>query len=160
VVGLTAADGEWGDAVGALLLFGTNVLAIVVVGAALFSAMRLRHGRRRDPAFRSRPVYAVVAVAGVLLVGALAATTYRTVQLNEWRDAATPVGSAWAREHGEQLVLTRFDGDTLVFVVERLTDGSQDAELPRLLAGHVPQGTPIVVNRIAGRRQAIGDVPG
>jgi uncharacterized hydrophobic protein (TIGR00271 family) len=158
VIGVTAVDGEWASALGALLLFLTNALAIVVVGTLLFSAMRIHHGRSADPAFRSRPVYSVVALASVLVVAALSLATYRTVQLSDWRDAAARVGTDWARDHDERLVLTRFDGDTLVFVVEGMTDGAQDRLLPGLLRGEVPSGTPVVVNRVAGRRAAAGEV--
>jgi uncharacterized membrane protein len=125
VVGVTAVDGDWDGVAGALLLFLTNALAIVVVGALLFSALRLRHGQAQDPAFRSRPVYAVVAVASVLVVAGWSVVTVRTVQLTNWRDAAMRVGSAWARDHGERLVQARFDGDTLVLLVEGESDGGQ-----------------------------------
>jgi uncharacterized hydrophobic protein (TIGR00271 family) len=160
VVGVTAVDGDWDGAAGALLLFLTNALAIVVVGALLFSALRLRHGQAQDPAFRSRPVYAVVAVASVLVVAGLSVVTVRTVQLTNWRDAATRVGSAWARDHDERLVQARFEGDTLVLLVEGESDGGQDAQLPELLRGSVPKGTPIVVNRIRGRHSSAGEVAG
>jgi hypothetical protein len=130
----------------------------VVTGTAVFGSMRLRHGGIRDPAFRSRPVYAVVAVASVLVVAALAGATYRTVQLSNWRDAATRVGRDWASGHGERLVGVRFDGDDLVLIVEGSGDGADDAELTRLLRDDVPSGTPIVVNRIAGGRTPVGRV--
>jgi hypothetical protein len=103
-------------------------------------------------------VYSVVAIASVLVVAALAVATYRTVQLSNWRDAATSVGSDWASRNGERLAGVRFDGDTLVLIVEGTADGSRDGELTGLLRGTVPSGTPVVVNRIAGRRASIGHV--
>jgi uncharacterized hydrophobic protein (TIGR00271 family) len=160
VVGVTAVDGDWDGAFGALLLFLTNALAIVVVGTLLFGALRVRHGRAPDPAFRGRPVYSVVAVASVLVVAGLSVATYRTVQLSSWRDAAMRVGSAWARDHDEQLVQVRLDGDTLVLLVEGESDGAQDRQLATLLRGAVPSGTPIVVNRVPGRRSSAGKVAG
>ncbi len=39
-----------------------------------------------------------------------------------------------------------------------MTDGTQDDALPRLLDNAVPDGTNVVVNRIAGARRAIGTV--
>jgi uncharacterized hydrophobic protein (TIGR00271 family) len=158
VVGVTATAGEWGSAWGALLLFLTNVLAIIVAGTAVFSTLNAQYGRTQDGAFRTRPVYSVVAIASALVVAALAAATYRTVQLQNWRDAATQVGSDWAAANGERLVGVRFDGDELVLIVEGSSDGADDGELTRLLAGAVPSGTPIAVNRIAGRRAPVGHV--
>jgi uncharacterized hydrophobic protein (TIGR00271 family) len=158
VVGVAGVAGEWDSAWGALLLFLTNVLAIVVAGTAVFSSLRVRYGRSPDPAFRSRPVYSVVAIASVLVVAALAVATYRTVQLSTWRDAATRVGSDWAADNGDRLLGARFDGDALVLIVEGSSDGADDPELIELLRGEIPSGTPVVVNRIAGRREAVGQV--
>jgi hypothetical protein len=132
----------------------------VVVGIVLFSAMRFRTERRPESSFRRRRVYSVIVVATLLVAGALAVTTYRTVQLSNWRGAAEDVAATWARDHDERLLTVRFDGTTLIVIVEGLTDGAQDAEMPRLLRGVVPDGTDVVVNRIAGRRRAVGDVGG
>jgi uncharacterized hydrophobic protein (TIGR00271 family) len=158
VVGVAGVAGDWGSAGGALLLFLTNVLAIVVVGMAVFGSLRVAQARPADPAFRSRRVYTIVAVAAGLVVAALTVTTYRTVELSDWRSAAQRIGSDWAESNGERLLLVRFDGDTLVLTVEGLTDGARDADLPELLRGEIPSGTPIVVNRIAGQRRSVGDV--
>lgn len=157
VVGVTAVAGDWSGTLGALLLFLTNMLAIIVVGVALFSGLAMRRGR--GPVRGIRPAYAVVAVASAVVVAGLAVTTHRTVELSNWQSAASRIGSGWAEDHGERLLTTRFQGGTLVLVVEGTSDGSQDRSLPGLLTGAVPGGTPIVVNRIAGSRDAVGDVP-
>lgn len=161
VVGVTGVDGDWGGAVGALLLFLTNVLAMIVVGALVFGVLAgLRDRDVADARFRRRRVYAVVAVAGTLVVGALVVTTAHTVALSNQRDAADGVASTWASDHGEHLVLTRFEGDDLVFVIEG--DGASpttDAELPGLLRDVVPAGTGVIVNRVAGSRHDAGAVP-
>ena len=114
VVGVTSVEGDWDGALGALLLYLTNALAIVVMGVLVFSLLRVHQRNAPDPAFRSRPVYSVVAIASVIVVAALSLTTYRTLEQSSWRDGATRVASEWARDHDERLVLTRFDGDTLV----------------------------------------------
>jgi uncharacterized hydrophobic protein (TIGR00271 family) len=158
VVGVTGATGDFDDALGALLLFLTNVLAIVMAGMLVFGAARLQGGHSRDPRFRTRPVFAVVAAGAVIVVGALAVATFRTVQLSDRLDAATDVASDWAAGNGERVVDSRFDGTTLVVLVEGMTDGTQDEALPGLLDGAVPDGTNVVVNRIAGSRREIGAV--
>ncbi len=158
VVGVAADAGDWDSAGGALLLFLTNVLAIVVVGMIVFGSLRARQGQAVGAAFRGRRVYAVVAVAAGLVVAALSVATYHTVELSNWRATAQRIGSDWARDHGERLLFVRFEGDSLVLTVEGLTDGAQDAQLTELLSGQIPSGTPIVVNRVAGRRQPVGEV--
>lgn len=157
VVGITAVGGEWDDALGALLLFTTNVLAIIVLGAVLYSLLGLLPRRPGTPPLR-RPVYSVVAGAGIVVVLALGAATVNAVRLQSSTGAAHDVASAWAKRNGEELATVRFQGDTLVVVVEGDADGSDDSELLTLLGGAVPSGTPVEVNRVAGQRRAIGDV--
>jgi uncharacterized hydrophobic protein (TIGR00271 family) len=161
VVGITAVDGDWTGAIGALLLFLTNVLAMIVVGAIVFGVLAgLRDHGFADQPFRSRRVYTVIGIAGTLVVAALAITTIHTVDLSNWRDGANDVASRWARDHHEHLVTTRFEGDDLVFVIEG-NGGSTatDAELPVLLKDVVPGGTGVIVNRVAGDRHEAGEVP-
>jgi uncharacterized hydrophobic protein (TIGR00271 family) len=158
VVGVVAVDGDWDGAFGALLLFLTNTLAMIVAAAALFAGLgvlRARHSRREFT-----PVYAVLGIAGILVVSALGAVTVRTVQLNNWRSAATDVGREWADKNGERLVLSRFDGAGLEMVVQGDNEGDPvaDAKLPALLHGSVPDGTLVTISRIAGSRVEVGKV--
>ncbi len=156
VVGVTADAGDWSGALGALLLFVTNVLAIIVLGVGVFSAVRLRH---QDAAgHRLRPAYTVVLVAGVIVTAALAVSTYRTVQLFDWQQSAKRIGSNWATAHDAQLLTARFDGDKLVFVVQGSSNGSQDAQLLSQLRGQIPDGTPVIVDRVVGGLSYIGAV--
>lgn len=154
VVGVTAVDGDWHGALGALLLFATNVLAIVVVGALVFGAVAGLRGEARP-----RRAYLVVGLAGVIVVGALAAATTQTVRLSNWRDAGGRIAASWARENGERLLQTRFEGNHLVFVVEGRGSAADDAQLPDRLAGTIPAGTEVVVNRVDGERHGVGAVP-
>jgi uncharacterized hydrophobic protein (TIGR00271 family) len=156
VVGVTAVDGDWSGSLGALVLFLTNVLAMIVMGVALFAGLGVLRSRRARSDFR--PVYAVLGISGAIVVAALAVATYRAVQLSTWQDAATRVGEVWAQGNGDRLVQARFDGDTLVVVVEGAGTAGDDARLPRLLHGSVPDGTPVIVNRVAGARRHVGDV--
>jgi uncharacterized hydrophobic protein (TIGR00271 family) len=158
VVGITAADGEWDDALGALLLFATNVLAMIVLGGLVYSLLGLLPGQPGAPVMHHRPVYSVVAVAGIVVVLALAAATFNAVQLDDRRAAARDVATPWAERNGQQLLTVRYEGDTLVLVVEGDADGTADTELLTMLEGAVPSGTPVEVNRVAGQQRAIGEV--
>lgn len=160
VVGVTFAAGAWDDALGALLLFLTNVLAMIVVGAALFLAIGLVRDRRMRATHELRPVYAVLAVASFVVVLALSAATYRAVQIQEWQSGATRIGGAWAERQGEQLVRAEYRGAEMVFVVVGTADGAADRELPELLRGTLPAGTAVRIERIAGARVEPGEVPG
>jgi uncharacterized hydrophobic protein (TIGR00271 family) len=154
VVGITAGAGEWRDAVGAVLLFTTNVLAIIVVGSLLYSTLGVLPRR----AMRRRRAYAVIGAAGTVVVLGLAVVTFRTVQLQERQAAARSVASNWAERNGERLVAARYEGDSLVLVVEGDADGAGDRQLLRLLDDAVPRGTPVEVHRVPGSYQALGEV--
>ncbi|MDA0171652.1 DUF389 domain-containing protein [Solirubrobacter taibaiensis] len=156
VVGITAADGAWDDALGALLLFTTNVLAIIVAGSLLYSLLKLLPGAE---GVRRRPAYLVVAAAGTVVVLALSVATFRTVQLQQRQAAASDIATSWAERNGEQLVNTHYEGAALVVLVEGRADGSADPQLLPELADAVPRGTPVEINRLPGQRRALGTVP-
>ena len=107
---------------------------------------------------RRRPVYGVVAAAGIVVVAALALVTFRTVQLQTHSTAAGAVARTWAERNGEELVSTHYEGDALVVLVEGRTDGGDDAELLTLLDGAVPKGTAVTINRVPGQRRDLGEV--
>ena len=108
VVGITAAEGAWDDALGALLLFTTNVLAIIVAGSLLYSLLKLLPGAE---GVRRRPAYLVVAVVGTAIVLALSVATFRTVQLQQRQAAASEVahelGRAQRRAAGQRALRGR-----------------------------------------------------
>ncbi len=156
VVGITAAAGEWGDSLGALVLFATNVLAMIVLGAIVYAGLGLL--RSSEPRTHFKPVYAVLAISSVVVVAALSVATIRLVELQHWQEAATRVGSTWARQSGARLLRTQFDGNTLVLVVQGQGNSAKDSELPHLLHGAVPDGTPVAVDRVEGAVNEVGDV--
>lgn len=156
VVGVTAVGGDWSGALGALVLFLTNMLAIIVVGTLVFSALRARQADRDASALR--PAFSVVAVASVVVILALGVATYRTVEVANWQQEAIRIGSGWAERNDEKLITARFHGDRLILLVEGRSDGSEDGRLRQLLSGHVPTGTPLVVNRVDGHSSEVGEV--
>jgi len=156
VVGLTAVAGDWSGSLGALLLFLTNVLAMIVLGAAVYAGLGLLRAERARTHFK--PVYAVLAVSSIVVVAALSIATIRAIELQRWEEAAARVGTAWAREGGARLVSTRFDGETLVLVVQGVGGGGRDAALLHLLHGAVPDGTPVTVDHTSGSLDEVGHV--
>jgi uncharacterized hydrophobic protein (TIGR00271 family) len=160
VVGVTASEGDWSGSLGALLLFLTNVMAMVVVGALVFGAVAgLRSNSAAAASFRRRRAWAVVLAGAVVVVGALAIATFRTVQLNNRRADGARIATRWARDNGGRLLQTRYEGDRLVFVVESDSARGNGADLLARLRGAIPAGTTVVVNRVGGDRHDIGAVP-
>ena len=131
---------------------------MIVLGAGVYAGLGLLRAQRARSHFK--PVYAVLAVASVIVVAALSIATIRAVQLQRWKEAATKVGSTWARGAGVHLVDARFEGETLVMVVQGQSNETQNAKLPVLLHGSVPDGTPVSVDSVAGSINDVGNVTG
>ncbi len=156
VVGVTGVYDNFDGALGALLLFTTNVLAILVAGIVIFGTTRLTF--RQDAGFHRRSIMAVVAIGALVVVIALGISTYRTVQLTNRLDEATTIADRWAAANRERVVDVHYEGTDLVVVVLGVGDGSQDSELPRLLSDALPAGSDVIVDRVAGARSEAGTV--
>lgn len=158
VVGVTAAQGEWGDSAGALLLFLANVVAMIVMSSLVFTLLAPRPAVTPDERIRRRRAYAGITAFSIAVVGALGVLTFRVIQLRTWESDARTATERWAQGTGETVVGTAFQGDDLVITLRGSgTRGDEDALLAAL-EGAVPAGTPVVVTRIAGTRRRIGEV--
>jgi uncharacterized hydrophobic protein (TIGR00271 family) len=119
VVGLTLESQAWDQALGALLLFATNVAAILASGVVVLAVYRIR---ARADAAAAAPVDAkppsprrsIVFIAVTLLIIAVPLTvtslqsTQQTVLESEVRSAVAP----WAEDHGWELAEVTVDGDS------------------------------------------------
>ncbi|WP_433787836.1 TIGR00341 family protein [Actinomycetospora sp. CA-101289] len=107
VVGLTLESGEPGQALGALLLFASNVAAIVATGAALLTAYRLRAVAEDDgrPVGRlGRGTVAVVAGFVVLVAVPLGVGSYQVFTDSTTLAGVRPVAERWATAGSWQVV--------------------------------------------------------
>ena len=144
VVGLTAESGAYGESVGALLLFSTNVTAILASGLVVMAGYRLfrsasssRQGYRAL-AIRRRRVLAVVASLVVVAVP-LAETSRRATVSTLRADRVSEVVERWAADADWDVVSlnSREDG-IVVRVVGPAPAPSQsllEAELRRAQVG-------------------------
>jgi uncharacterized hydrophobic protein (TIGR00271 family) len=107
VVGLTLEAGEEGQAAGALLLFGTNVGAILLTGLAVMALYRVsRTAARTDAPSRVSPRAATVLVVAcvVALSVPLAGSTARIVDERLRVADVDGVATAWAGARGWDVV--------------------------------------------------------
>jgi uncharacterized membrane protein len=107
VVGLTLEAGEGDEAVGALLLFLTNVGAILLTGVIVMGLYRVRPAAlaavARPPLGRRAAIAVIVAFVGVIAVP-LAGSTARIVDERLTIASVTDVASAWAEDAGWEVV--------------------------------------------------------
>ena len=158
VVGVTAVAGDWVGSAGALLLFLTNVLAMIVLGAVVTVIVGAWEDRPTARTFGRRRVYAVIGIAGGLVVAALAATTAHTVRLAQWQAHASDVARSWASERGDRFVGVRVHGDHLSVLVSGIGTKADDRELVRQLGGRIPEGTHVLVIRVPSTSDDAGQV--
>lgn len=107
VVGLTLESGESRQALGALLLFGSNVAAIVATGTGLLLAFRLRAAAEeagRPVGRLGRRTIAVVAGFVVLVAVPLGAGSYQVFVESTTIAGLRPVAEQWATAGSWQLV--------------------------------------------------------
>lgn len=103
VVGLTLEAGEPGQALGALLLFGTNVTAIVATGVLLFLLGGLRQARLASgqPLGQLKgSALAIVASTLALVAVPLAIGSAQVAREQRTLATAQPIVELWGRSHG------------------------------------------------------------
>ncbi len=102
VVGLTLESGAPGEAMGALLLFATNVAAIVATGTFVLLAFRVHSVLAEEGAAPGLSKRTIAAVVGTVLLVAipLAWGTLLAAVENQIVAAAVPVADRWATEQG------------------------------------------------------------
>lgn len=115
VVGLTLEAGAQDEAVGALLLFLTNVSAILVTGVLVMALYRVRtaalESAARPPLGRRAAIAVIVAFVVVIAVP-LAGSTARIVDERLTTASVADVATAWADEAGWEIatITTRPEG--------------------------------------------------
>jgi uncharacterized hydrophobic protein (TIGR00271 family) len=112
VVGITAAKGAWSESMGALLLFVTNVLAMVTAGILLFGLARYR-GQASAVDLNSRRVVTVVAVSLAILLVPLTTESLRYVRETNTQQAATTQAQRWVAGTAWALDEVSVDGATV-----------------------------------------------
>jgi uncharacterized hydrophobic protein (TIGR00271 family) len=137
VVGLTLESGAPHEALGALLLFVTNVVAILATGTivmALYGVYRIRSDDTMVRASVNRRSAIAVIVAMVIIVGVPLTITsvniaHQTNEQTEVRDA----GNHWASDVGWQLTGVDFEAGKIVASFEGPTPLPSTDELRTLL---------------------------
>jgi uncharacterized hydrophobic protein (TIGR00271 family) len=117
VVGITAGQGSYSLALGALLLFSSNVVAILVAGVVVFSAAGYRQEAiEQDPRLRKRAVAIVVAGLVVLLIP-LGFASYRIIEYDRWTGDVTEATEEWVLGSAWVVESTDVSGGTIVVTI-------------------------------------------
>jgi hypothetical protein len=99
VVGISLAEGEWSAASGALLLFVTNFLAILLAGGGMLALLGLSAATTKGLRSNARRRAFVLVAIGVMLVASpLSATTWRVYRQNVVERDMTQLAQEWLAE--------------------------------------------------------------
>ncbi|QFG22305.1 DUF389 domain-containing protein [Actinomadura sp. WMMB 499] len=157
VAGVCLGDGAPGLALGALVLFLSNVLCLVLAGTFIFAALGYRAAA---PAARTRTrARLALGGLGLLVVVPLALSTAANYLVAAWENRVEQVADEWlAAEPGAAVTGVRTESRT--FHVSVHTPGGLPpvADLLARLDGVVPDGSPVVVETTRGRTIDAGNV--
>ena len=158
VVGICLGEREPALAVGAFLLFASNVLAMVVAGTILFAAAYLTGPNamhRKTP----RRAYVVIGSLFVLILVPLGANTLATLFVQTWSNRIEAAAVEWLAETPNAEVLdVEFSSNTATIDVLSPDALPPEQELLDSLKGQVPAGIEIVIDGTEGERTIAGTV--
>ena len=161
VVGICLGHGETSMAVGALLLFLSNLMAMVTAGTVVFAALGygdLTGAQGRGATWRT---YVTVSALLGLVAIPLITNTMITYAYFQWNATVEDVATNWlANTEGAQVL--NVDNESLTVVVEIRTPGEPPpiGELMSALEGRVPDWLEIVVDGVHGGQIDAGRVGG
>ena len=148
VVGVTAGQGQWGDALGALVLFLSNVLALVIAGSIVFTMGGYARDPGSSPIANRRRAYIIVTVLAIVVALPLAANSALSIALAKWSVAIQETAVTWLDEQdGARVYDVEWSGLTATLDVTT-DDGSVPPieDYRQALATAVPSYVGVVVD--------------
>lgn len=126
VVGVCVGQGLWESALGAFILFLSNVFALVIAGSIVFTMAGYARDPESSPSANRRRAYIVVAVLAVIIAVPLALNSIATIALARWSVAIQQGTADWLEASpGARVYDVEWNG--LTATVEVTTD---DGEIP------------------------------
>ncbi|MEU6101157.1 DUF389 domain-containing protein [Streptomyces flaveolus] len=161
VTGVCAGQTSWWLALGALVLFLSNLFALVFAGMVVFAVLGYTHTAGRRTRHRPRRAYVMLGLLFAAVLLPLGANTVATVLLNTWTVRAKSAAERWLTQSPGATV-TSVDAQSRTLYIHVRSPG----DLPPIdgllsdLEGHIPDGIPIVVDTTRGRQITAGKVGG
>ncbi len=161
VVGVCLGDGAPGLALGALLLFLSNLLALVLAGTLVFTVLAFQGAAERtDGAGASRrKTYLSLGILTVLVAVPLIGNTLGNLYLSVLTGRVESIAQQWLdAEPGASVSAVDLSGSDLVIEVQTPDEVPPVDGLVADLAGQVPNGFSVVVTTTLGQRIDAGTV--
>jgi uncharacterized hydrophobic protein (TIGR00271 family) len=134
VVGVGLAEAEWSAAYGAMLLFVTNFLSILLAGGGVLALLGLSAAATADLNHDKRRKAFVYVTIGVILVTVpLGATSLRVYEDSQTERAAMTLAEDWIEETGYTINRVDAHGNQVTIVISGSGDRLPLADLGPLL---------------------------
>lgn len=157
VVGLSFSQGDWSSGGGALLLFATNMLAILIVGGVMFVITGVTPiARLTENQHRTRTSLAAVAGVATFVIGALLLNGSEIARNIATRSHIEGAVESWLDPHvAHDVVDVRIDGDTVTAVIIGPSDGAPEAStLANSLTAELDRETTAIVRLVVEERHS------
>mgnify|MGYP001814100228 FL=1 len=106
VVGISLAAAEWTDAWGALLLFLTNFLSILLAGGAVFAILGLGVAATESHShLNKRRAYRIIAFGVLLVAIPLSLASVRVYRNSIAQSKITTITNQWVRQYSTDIVI-------------------------------------------------------
>jgi uncharacterized hydrophobic protein (TIGR00271 family) len=168
VVGVCAGQGQWVMALGAFVLFASNMVAMVLAGTLTFTAYGYATEVATDGGgvgavghLRRRRAYTAIAAGLVLVMIPLLANTVATTLVALWTARVSDAAQAWVGQvPGARVIGVTVESRTAVISIICPGEPPSVSELMKALDGQVPDGVQIMVDTSVGRQIDAGVVGG
>jgi uncharacterized hydrophobic protein (TIGR00341 family) len=148
VVGVCVGQGLWESALGALILFLSNVFALVIAGSIVFTMAGYARDPESSPSANRRRAYTVVAVLSLIIAIPLALNSIATIAIARWSVDIQQAATDWLDDSpGARVYDVEWNG--LTATVEITTDDGEIppiADLEKSLAAAIPSYVGIVLD--------------
>ncbi|MEN3585077.1 TIGR00341 family protein [Streptomyces sp. ZYX-F-203] len=148
-------------ALGSLVLFVSNLFALVFGGMVVFASLGYGSGTDRAAGGPARRTYAAMALLFAVVFVPLAGNTVTTLLIDLWTGRAKDAAEQWLAEDGAPgSTVTSVDAQSRTMYIHVRTPGDLPPLQPLLdsLEGEVPTGIPVVVDSSRGQRVDVGTV--
>jgi uncharacterized hydrophobic protein (TIGR00271 family) len=159
VVGVCLGQQAYSLAAGALLLFVSNLLALVLAGTLVFTAVGF--GGRTEPGLSRRKAYLTIGILLVVVTVPLIANTAATYLISVWTDRVKTVATQWVSQvPGASIDSVDVVSRNVYVRVQTSGEVPPVDDLTRSLGGQVPDGVSVVVTTSLGEEIDAGVVGG
>jgi uncharacterized hydrophobic protein (TIGR00271 family) len=168
VVGVCAGQGQWELALGAFVLFASNMVAMVLAGTLTFTTYGYATEVATDGGsagaaggLSHRRAYTAIAASLVLVLIPLLAESVATTLVALWTGRVSDAAQAWVGQvPGARVTGVSIESRTAVISIICPGEPPSVSELMKALDGQVPDGVQITVDTSVGKQIDAGVVGG